>query len=107
LYTFPVQPFDGLRLGLLAEGYRLIHYHQFSCYEHGIFRAGIEAEECNGYRCPVCQRKCKTIFLAAGYSRRETPLIEQIVKPLMRVRKVELQAKGQETFWPQPYHLRL
>ena len=102
-----MQPFDGLRLGLLAEGYRLIHFYQFSCPDHGIYRAGIEAETCKIYRCPVCAKRCRTVFLAVGYTRREMPQVEMIAKPMMRVRKEQLQGEGQEIYWPAPYHLSL
>lgn len=106
LYTVSVQPFDGLRLGLLAEGYRLIHFHQFSCTTHGIWRAGIESEECKTYRCPTCKKRCRAVFLAAGYTRKEIPQVELVAKPLMVRRKVEL-LSARETIWPQPYHLSL
>jgi len=101
-----MQTWSGVRLGLLAHGYRLIHYHQFNCDEHGTFRAGIEAEECKAYRCPVCQRKCRTVFLAAGYTRRETPLLEQIVKPFSHRWKMEFRTKEHEVYYPVPYSLR-
>jgi hypothetical protein len=102
-----VQPFDGLRLALVAEGYTLIHFFQFSCGAHGCWRAGIESEECKTYRCPVCKKRCRTVFLAPGYTRREMPQVEMIAKPLMRVRKTQLQAEGQEIYFPAPYHLSL
>jgi hypothetical protein len=102
-----VQPFDRLRLGLLAEGYTLIHFFQFSCGDHGVWRAGIESEECKTYRCPTCKKHCRTVFLAQGYTRHEIPFTEFVAKPLMRVRKTQLQAEGQEIYFPAPYHLSL
>jgi hypothetical protein len=102
-----VQSFDGLRLGLLAVGYRLIHFYQFSCADHGVYRAGIESEECKAYRCPVCKKRVRAVFLADGYTRHEIPFTEFVAKPLMKVRKVQLQAEGQEIYWPAPYHLSL
>jgi hypothetical protein len=81
LYTVSVQTWDGLRSGLLAVGYRLVGFWQFACAARGHFRVATELES-DFFPCPTCQKPCKAVFLAHGYTHRELPFIEQTMKPL-------------------------
>ena len=90
-----MQTWDGLRLGLLAHGYRLVRFWQLSCAAHGDHRVAIEAAP-DLYPCPVCQRPCKAVFLARGYTRRELPFVEQTMRPLALSWRKLLLAKEQQ-----------
>jgi hypothetical protein len=94
-----VQTWDGLRLGLLAHGYRLVQFWQLSCAAHDDHRVATEAAP-NLYPCPVCQRPCKAVFLAEGYTRRQLPFIEQTLTPLPVAFRKLLLAKEQQPWRP-------
>ena len=78
-----VQTWDGLRLGLLALGYRRIIFLELACPTCGDFRTGIE-EEAEFYYCPVCGRASKIALLGEGYTRRAEIPWEQVYIALPR-----------------------
>jgi hypothetical protein len=76
-----VQTWDGLRLGLLALGYRRIIFLELACVTCGDFRTGIE-EEAEFYFCPRCQKASKIVLIGEGYTRRAQIPWEQVWGPL-------------------------
>jgi hypothetical protein len=88
-----VQSWDGLRLGLLTHGYRLVQFWQLSCAAHGDTEWPSKPHPT--LPCPVSERPCKAVFLARGYTRRELPFIEQTMTPLATPWRKLLLAKEQ------------
>ena len=64
-----MQSWDGLALGLLALGYRRIHFIEIECGDHGAFRAGV-AELLDAFTCPRCGKSAETGYLARGFTRK-------------------------------------
>lgn len=90
--TTALQSWDGIRLGLMALGYRRVLWVHIHCLEHGLFRCG-EPEELEFYPCPTCQQACKASILAEGFTRRNLPFApELIVAPLSSQARQQLLA---------------
>jgi len=75
-----MESWDGLRLGLLALGYRKITYLQLGC-ACGDFRSGVEQQQ-DSYPCPRCGKPSQAVPLAEGFTRREQIPWEQVAWPL-------------------------
>ena len=77
-----MQSWDGLRLGLLALGYRKVVWIHLHCVRHGLFRVGIAGEqEC--YPCPTCEQPCKVSVVAEGFTRQSLPFKPELIVPAL------------------------
>jgi len=56
-WRMALESWDGLRLGLMALGYRSI-----ICVDHGVFKLGV-SEEMDTYPCPECGAACKVFTM--------------------------------------------
>jgi hypothetical protein len=89
-----MQCWDGLRLELLALGYRRILYFELSCADHGDFRSAYEPDGEFHPACPRCGRPAEAAILAEGFTRRASIPWELVSGPL---------AKGLKGDWrPEP-----
>jgi hypothetical protein len=68
------------KLFWLARGYRIIHFVEIICIEHGTFRSAIESE-LESYPCAVCQWACRAVILGEGVTSHELPPWELVEKP--------------------------
>jgi hypothetical protein len=89
-----MQTWDGIRLDLLALGYRQISYVEVSCPNHGDFRSGVEAVQ-DVFPCPRCGRACEAAFLAEGFTRRHPLEWEQVAPALPTAAKEERETRAQ------------
>jgi hypothetical protein len=62
------QAWDGLRLGLLALGYRAVTFVEICCPQCGDFRAPLE-QPAEMLSCPHCEQRYKSVTLADGFVR--------------------------------------
>ena len=69
-----VESWGGLRLGLMALGYRRVIWLHIACPHHGLFRVGLP-EELEFYRCPhpTCERACSASILCEGFTKQPLP----------------------------------
>ncbi len=75
-----MQSWDLITLGLLALGYRQIHFIEIECTEHGAFRAGVE-QLLETFACPRCGKSEEAAYLARGFTRKPT-IWECVSRPL-------------------------
>jgi hypothetical protein len=61
-WRMALESWDGLRLGLMALGYRSIIWFHLHCVDHGVFKLGV-SEEMDTYPCPECGAACKVFTM--------------------------------------------
>jgi len=73
-WRMALESWGGLRLGLMALGYRRVLWIHIACSRHGLFRVGLPEEQ-EYYRCPngTCERACSASILCEGFTKQPLP----------------------------------